>query len=130
MESHRAKLDPDNPTDVIDEYLIAMDNKSDIAEYFSGELLHILLLSYFNYLSRKCEFMFPRKLFVIFWIPTPPITHFSSPVTPRGFLHPRLSKYWSAMFVLNIYLVTKNLTSQGQEKNIKKVHWRADSYTS
>ena len=46
MESHRAKLDPDNPTDVIDEYLIAMDNKSDIAEYFSGELLHVLLLSH------------------------------------------------------------------------------------
>ncbi|MPC28529.1 hypothetical protein E2C01_021736 [Portunus trituberculatus] len=40
MATHRANLDPDNPRDVIDEYLIAMDNKSDIAEYFSGSRMH------------------------------------------------------------------------------------------
>lgn len=38
ITSHRAKLDPDNPKDVIDEYLVAMDKKSDIAAHFSGEL--------------------------------------------------------------------------------------------
>ncbi|XP_042883877.1 cytochrome P450 2L1-like [Penaeus japonicus] len=36
IEAHRAKHDPANPRDVIDEYLIAMDEKSEIAEYFSG----------------------------------------------------------------------------------------------
>ncbi|XP_063601622.1 cytochrome P450 2L1-like [Penaeus indicus] len=35
IDSHRATLDPANPRDVIDEYLIAMDEKSEIAEYFS-----------------------------------------------------------------------------------------------
>ncbi|XP_037801025.1 cytochrome P450 2L1-like isoform X1 [Penaeus monodon] len=37
IDSHRATLDPTNPRDVIDEYLIAIDEKSEIAEYF-GEL--------------------------------------------------------------------------------------------
>ncbi|XP_070001504.1 cytochrome P450 2L1 isoform X2 [Penaeus vannamei] len=35
IDSHRTTLDPASPRDVIDEYLIAMDNKSEIAEYFS-----------------------------------------------------------------------------------------------
>ncbi|XP_037773710.1 cytochrome P450 2L1-like [Penaeus monodon] len=37
IDSHRATLDPSNTRDVIDEYLIAIDEKSEIAEYF-GEL--------------------------------------------------------------------------------------------
>ncbi|XP_045133380.1 cytochrome P450 2L1-like isoform X2 [Portunus trituberculatus] len=46
--THRAKLDPDNPRDVIDEYLIAMDNKSDIAEYFSELDLVSVTFDLFN----------------------------------------------------------------------------------
>jgi len=37
IDSHRATLNPANPRDAIDEYLIAMDEKNEIAEYFSGE---------------------------------------------------------------------------------------------
>lgn len=47
-ETHRAQLDPDNPKDVIDEYLIAMDNKSDIAEYFSELDLACVTFDLFN----------------------------------------------------------------------------------
>ncbi|XP_063860881.1 cytochrome P450 2L1-like isoform X2 [Scylla paramamosain] len=46
--AHRAQLDPDNPRDVIDEYLIAMDNKSDIAEYFSELDLVCVTFDLFN----------------------------------------------------------------------------------
>ncbi|XP_042871724.1 cytochrome P450 2L1-like [Penaeus japonicus] len=43
IEAHRAKHDPANPRDVIDEYLIAMDEKSEIAEYFSElDLMRII----------------------------------------------------------------------------------------
>ncbi|XP_069960609.1 cytochrome P450 2L1 isoform X2 [Cherax quadricarinatus] len=35
IESHKAKLDPNNPRDVIDEYLLEMNNKSEIASFFS-----------------------------------------------------------------------------------------------
>ncbi|XP_045133381.1 cytochrome P450 2L1-like [Portunus trituberculatus] len=48
MATHRANLDPDNPRDVIDEYLIAMDNKSDIAEYFSELDLVSVTFDLFN----------------------------------------------------------------------------------
>ncbi|XP_063611208.1 cytochrome P450 2L1-like [Penaeus indicus] len=43
IDSHRATLDPATPRDVIDEYLIAMDEKSEIAEYFSElDLMRII----------------------------------------------------------------------------------------
>ncbi|XP_047480020.1 cytochrome P450 2L1-like [Penaeus chinensis] len=43
IDSHRATLDPANPRDVIDEYLIAIDEKSEIAEYFSElDLMRII----------------------------------------------------------------------------------------
>ncbi|XP_069165324.1 cytochrome P450 2L1-like isoform X3 [Procambarus clarkii] len=35
VAEHRAKLDPANPRDVVDQYLVAMDSKADIAEFFS-----------------------------------------------------------------------------------------------
>ncbi|KAK8718914.1 hypothetical protein OTU49_014368, partial [Cherax quadricarinatus] len=35
IESHKAKLDPSNPRDIIDEYLLEMNKKSDIASFFS-----------------------------------------------------------------------------------------------
>nr|XP_045615910.1 cytochrome P450 2L1-like isoform X2 [Procambarus clarkii] len=35
VAEHRAKLDPANPQDVVDQYLVAMDSKADIAEFFS-----------------------------------------------------------------------------------------------
>nr|XP_053654491.1 cytochrome P450 2L1-like isoform X1 [Cherax quadricarinatus] len=35
IESHKAKLDPNNPRDVIDEYLLEMNKKSDTAAFFS-----------------------------------------------------------------------------------------------
>ncbi|XP_045622742.1 cytochrome P450 2L1 isoform X1 [Procambarus clarkii] len=37
IESHKAKLDPNNPRDLIDEYLLEMSKKSDIAAFFSEE---------------------------------------------------------------------------------------------
>nr|XP_053646650.1 cytochrome P450 2L1-like [Cherax quadricarinatus] len=36
IESHKAKLDPSNPRDIIDKYLLEMDKKSEIASFFSG----------------------------------------------------------------------------------------------
>nr|XP_045615912.1 cytochrome P450 2L1-like isoform X2 [Procambarus clarkii] len=35
VAEHRAELDPDNPRDVVDQYLVAMDSKDDIAKFFS-----------------------------------------------------------------------------------------------
>lgn len=48
MASHRAKLDPDHPKDVIDEYLVAMDEKSDIATYFNELDLMCVTFDLFN----------------------------------------------------------------------------------
>ncbi|XP_045615902.1 cytochrome P450 2L1 [Procambarus clarkii] len=43
VTEHRAKLDPDNPRDVVDQYLVAMDSKADIAEFFSEtDLMRII----------------------------------------------------------------------------------------
>nr|XP_053656183.1 cytochrome P450 2L1-like [Cherax quadricarinatus] len=35
IESHKAKLDPSNPRDIVDKYLLEMNKKSDIASFFS-----------------------------------------------------------------------------------------------
>lgn len=48
MESHRVSLDPDHPRDIIDEYLLAMDRKSDIATYFSELDLTRIVFDLFN----------------------------------------------------------------------------------
>lgn len=48
IDSHRASLDPDHPRDVVDEYLLAMDENSDIAAYFNEKDLVKIIFDLFT----------------------------------------------------------------------------------